>query len=163
MQVSHAVQYPRYGIRFRLTRNLACGLSHSFLAFTLCGAATAQSGPLVLQRLGRVISLEPYAANILRVTMSTDQAAAAAAAGYGIAAAPSSAGWTHERDGEGYDVFRSGRMVVRVAPGDLPKDKLPQPMPLDALNLELRRHYFGGGGGMVLTTAVAVRTTMIWW
>ncbi len=38
-------------------------------------------------------------------------------------------------------------MVVRVAPGDLPNDKLPQPMPLDALNLELRQHYFGGGGG----------------
>ena len=29
----------------------------------------------------------------------------------------------------------------------LPNDKLPQPMPLDALNLELREHYFGGGGG----------------
>ena len=38
-------------------------------------------------------------------------------------------------------------MVVRVAPGDLPKEKLPQPMPLDALNLQLREPYFGGGGG----------------
>ena len=101
MQVSQAVHYPRYGMRFRLTRNLACGLSHSFLAFTLCGAAMAQSGPLVLERPGRVISLEPYAPNILRVTMSTDQAAAAAAAGYGFVAAPSSAGWTHERDRRG--------------------------------------------------------------
>ena len=147
MQVSHAVHYPSYGMRFRLTRNLACGLSHSFLAFTLCGAAMAQSGPLVLERPGRVISLEPYAANILRVTMSTDQAAAAAAAGYGIVAAPSSAGWTHERDREGYDVFRSGRMVVRVPPGNLPEDQQPKPMPLDALNLEQRHRYFSGGGG----------------
>jgi alpha-D-xyloside xylohydrolase len=134
-------------MRFRLTRNQACGLSHSFLVFTLCGAAMAQSGPLVLQRPGRIISLEPYADNIVRVTMSTDEAAAAATPGYGILAAPSSGGWTHEHDREGYDVFRSQRMVVRVAPGNLPPDQQPRPMPLDSLNLELRHRYFGGGGG----------------
>jgi alpha-glucosidase/alpha-D-xyloside xylohydrolase len=38
-------------------------------------------------------------------------------------------------------------MVVRLAPGNLPSDKLPQPMPLDALNRQLREVYFGGGGG----------------
>jgi alpha-D-xyloside xylohydrolase len=113
----------------------------------LGGAAMAQSGPLVLERPGRVISLEPYAPNIVRVTMSTDKAAATGAPGYGIVATPSSDGWTHERDAEGYDVFRSARMAVRVAPGTLPEDKQPKPMPLDALNLELRHHYFGGGGG----------------
>jgi alpha-D-xyloside xylohydrolase len=102
---------------------------------------------LVLERPGRVISLEPYAPNIVRVTMSTDKAAATGAPGYGIVARPSSDGWTHERDAEGYDVFRSARMVVRVAPGTLPEDQQPKPMPLDALNLELRHHYFGGGGG----------------
>ena len=107
----------------------------------------AQSGPLVLERPGRVLSLEPYAPNIVRVTMSTDKAAATGAPGYGIVARPSSDGWTHERDAEGYDVFRSARMVVRVAPGTLPEDQQPKPMPLDALNLELRHHYFGGGGG----------------
>jgi alpha-D-xyloside xylohydrolase len=107
----------------------------------------AQSGPLVLERDGRVISLVPYAPNILRVTMSTDRTAATAAPGYGIVAEPSTEGWTHERDAEGGDVFRSARMVVRVAPGDLPKEKLPQQMPLDALNRQLREQYFGGGGG----------------
>ena len=109
--------------------------------------AIAQSGPLVLERDGRTISLEPYAPNILRVTMSTDREAATGAPGYGFIAQPSAEGWTHERDAEGYDVYRTARMVVRVAPGDLPKDKLPRPMPLDPLNLELRQHYFGGGGG----------------
>ena len=107
----------------------------------------AQSGPLVLERPGRVISLEPYADNIVRVTMSTDKTAAAAAPGYGFVATPSSTGWTHERDREGYDVFRSARMVVRVAPANLPEDQQPRPMPLDALNLEQRHHYFGGGAG----------------
>jgi alpha-D-xyloside xylohydrolase len=122
-------------------------LSYGLLAAVLGGAAMAQSGPLVLERPGRVISLEPYAPNIVRVTMSTDKAAATGAPGYGIVATPSSDGWTHERDAEGYDVFRSARMAVRVAPGTLPEDQQPKPMPLDALNLELRHHYFGGGGG----------------
>ena len=78
--------------------------------------------------------------------MSTETAAATSDPGYGIVAKPSMEGWTHERDADGDDVFRSSQMVVRVTPGDLPKEKLPQPMPLDALNLQLREQYFGGGG-----------------
>ena len=117
------------------------------LAVSLGGTVLAQGGPLVLVRNGRTISLEPYAPNILRVTMSIDRAAATSAPGYGFVAQPSAEGWTYERDSEGNDVLRSARMVVRVAPGDLPKNKLPQPMPLDALNLQLRDQYFGGGGG----------------
>jgi alpha-D-xyloside xylohydrolase len=133
---------------FRSTRKFpAYGMGAVLLASSLCGVAMAQGGPLLLERDGRTIALEPYAPNILRVTMSIDRAAATGAPGYGFVAKPSAAGWTHERDAEGNDVFRSARMVVRLAPGDLPKDKRPQPMPLDALNLELRHQYFGGGGG----------------
>src|ERR1700741_754350 len=127
-------------------RSLTCGLGTVLIAALVARAAMAQDGPLVLERDGRVISLEPYAANILRVTMSIDKSAATAAPGYGFVAKPSEGGWTHERDAEGNDVFRSSRMVVRVAPADLPKEKLPQRMPLDALNLGLRDRYFGGGG-----------------
>jgi alpha-D-xyloside xylohydrolase len=133
---------------FRFTGKFpAYGVGAALLASSLGGVAKAQAGPLVLEREGRVISLEPYAPNVLRISMSIDRGAATAAAGYGFVAKPSAEGWTHKRDADGYDVYRSARMVVRVAPGDLPKDKLPQPMPLDALNLELRHHYFGGGGG----------------
>jgi alpha-D-xyloside xylohydrolase len=123
-------------------------------------AAVAQIGPLLREREGRVISLVPYAPNVLRVTMSIERAAATGAPGYGIAAMPSPAGWIHKRDADGTDIFRSTRMVVRVAPGDLPKDQLPQPMPLDDLNMQLREHCFGAGGnphlhsdGLVVTTA----------
>lgn len=123
------------------------GLSCSLLPVLLVGVAMAQNGPLVLERPGRVISLEPYAANIVRVTMSIDRAAATDAPGYGIVAKASWDGWTHDRDAEGYDVFRSARILVRVAPGNLPANLQPTPIPLDALNLELRHHYFGGGGG----------------
>jgi alpha-D-xyloside xylohydrolase len=123
------------------------GLGAVLLTSLLGGAAVAQGNPLVLDRDGRTISIEPYAPNILRVTMSSDKAAATSAPGYGILAKPSAEGWTHEPDAEGNDVFRSARMVVRVAPGDLPKEKLPQLLPLDALNVQLREQYFGGDDG----------------
>ncbi len=118
-----------------------------FLTLWLGGVAIAQSTALVLERDGRVISLEPYAANIVRVTMSIDKASATGAPGYGLVAKPSEGEWTHEHDADGGDVFRSPRMVVRLAPGNLPAEKLPQPMPLDLLNRQLRDVYFGGGGG----------------
>src|SRR5271167_3478069 len=127
-------------------KTLAHRLGCIFLAISLGGAATAQSTPLVLERDGRVMSVEPYAANIVRITMSIDKSAATGAPGYGFAAKPSEGEWTHERDEAGNDVFRSSRMVLSVSPGDVPTDKLPQPMPLDALNRQLREPYFGGGG-----------------
>lgn len=131
----------------RLARkSLVYGLGTVLVAVGLVATAMAQGGPLVLERDGGVISLVPYAPNILRVTMSIDKAAATGAPGYGIVGKPSAEGWTSKRDAEGYDVFRSARMVVRVAPGDVPKEKLPQPMPLDALNSQLRDVYFGSGG-----------------
>jgi len=107
----------------------------------------AQNSPFVLVREGRVISLEPYAPNILRVTISTDAAAAKGAPGYGFVASPAAEGWVHERDAEGGDILRSVRMTMRLGPETLPKEKQPRTMPLDALNLQLRLPYFGGGSG----------------
>jgi alpha-glucosidase/alpha-D-xyloside xylohydrolase len=116
---------------------LAYGLIALLMPALLARQAISQGGPLVLERNGRVIALEPYAPNILRVTMSVDKASATSAPGYGIVATPSAEGWVHESNAEG-DGFRSARMEVHIAPEDLPQDKLPQPMPLDALNRELR-------------------------
>ncbi|HTM35731.1 MAG TPA: TIM-barrel domain-containing protein [Terriglobales bacterium] len=121
------------------------GLGAAVVIVLLGMAAVAQSGPLVLERDGRVISLEPYAPNILRVTLSTDTAGATGTPGFGFVATPSASGWTRERDSEGGDVFRSARLVVRVAPGDLSEEQRPRPMPLDDLNNQLRDEYFGGG------------------
>src|SRR5271165_2386483 len=128
-------------------KSFALRLGCVLLTVSLGRVATARSTPLVLERDGRVISLEPYAANIVRITMSIDKSAATGAPGYGFVAKPSAGEWTHERDAEGGEVFRSARMVVRLGPGDTPAEKLPQPMPLDALNRQLRERYFGGGGG----------------
>jgi alpha-D-xyloside xylohydrolase len=107
----------------------------------------AQDNQLVLDRDGRAIVLEPYAPNILRVTLSKSRATAAAPAGYGLLGTPSMAGWTHEQDAEGNDVFRSRRLVVQISADHLPPSRLPRRMPLDDLNQSLREHYFGGGRG----------------
>ena len=130
----------------RLTGGATCALLVvTAFAFLQASSARAQGAPLVIERDGTTISLEPYAPNVLRVTMSTDKAAATAKPGYGIIAEPSAEGWTHEHSADGGDLYRSSQLEVHLAPGDLPKDKLPQPMPLDPLNLQLRDHYFGGG------------------
>ena len=126
-----------------LARTFGCVL----VVLVLSSIAAAQSVPFMLERKGRVVSLEPYATNILRVTMSVDKSAAISAPGYGFVAKPSGEGWIHEHDPEGGDLFRSSKMVVRVAAEDLPADKLPQPMPLDELNRQLRERYFGGASG----------------
>lgn len=103
-------------------------------------ASGAQGNSFVLDRENRTVVLEPYGPNIVRITMSTDKAATLAKAGYGIVGAPSMSGWTREQDAGGYDVIRSARLVVHVAPENLPA---PHPMPLDALNQSLRDRYFG--------------------
>src|ERR1022692_3491175 len=99
--VVDAIQRFAQGLSMRrrfVQRSVMHGLDTWLIAVLLGGAAMAQGGPLVLERNGRVISLVPYAPNVLRVTMSTDQAAATAAPGYGIVAMPSATGWKHEQD-----------------------------------------------------------------
>jgi alpha-glucosidase/alpha-D-xyloside xylohydrolase len=135
----------RMTARHKSKRKLAFyGLGLLLMWCSLSGMATAQHAPLVLQRNGRTISLEPYAANILRVTISVDRAAATAAPGYGFTAKPSEQGWSYTRDPSGDEVFRSSKLVVHVAPAELAKDQRPQRMPLDAVNDQLREKYFGG-------------------
>ena len=115
------------------------------LTVAVGSAACAQNqvSSFVLERNDRTIVLEPYADNIVRITMSTAKSAALGTPGYGIVGTPSMTGWTHERESDGYDVIRSGRLIIRVAPENLPP---PHTFPLDALNQSLRDHYFGGSG-----------------
>ncbi len=106
-----------------------------------CAAAQDNANRFVLQRDNRTVVLEPYAPNIIRVTMSTAKDAALASVGYGIIGTPSMSGWTHEQDSDGYEVIKSSRMTVRLAPANLPK---PHTVPLDPVNQSLRNIYFYG-------------------
>ena len=84
------------------------------LALLVAAAAQAQQQPLVLTQGDRTIALEPYAPNIVRVTMSLLRTPALAGPGYGFVASPATQGWTTEATNAG-DVYRSSRLVVTVA------------------------------------------------
>ena len=70
---------------------------------------------LTLQRNDAQILIEPYAPNVVRVSISKMKEYADAAPGYGITAQAGGDGWKVE-SGSGGDVLRSSRMVVTVAP-----------------------------------------------
>src|SRR6202789_157108 len=104
-------------MRARGSGLIACAVG---LGVLTCGAQR-----LTLQRGATTVVVEPYAPNIVRVTMSLDKARALAAAGYGILARPQGDGWT-TASGESGDVLKSSRMVVDVAPQPKPyTGKLP--------------------------------------
>ena len=127
---------------FRACNSITC-IAIAVLLSTLFPALAncADRDPeFVLQREDRtIVPLEPYGPNIIRITSSITKSLALTTPGYGIIGKPSSEGWDHEQDSSGYDVVRSGRMTIRVAPANL---HAPHPMPLDSLNQKLRDHVF---------------------
>ena len=101
-----------------------------------------EGGKFVLARDNRTIVFEPYGPGIVRISMSQSQDAALQAPGYGFVGTPSAAGWTHSKDPEGFDLVRSDKLIIRVAPQNFPA---PTAMPLDEINQSLRDHYFPPG------------------
>ncbi len=75
-----------------------------------CGAQQ-----LTLQRGNATVVVEPYAPNVVRVTLSLLKDRALAEPGYGITAKENGDGWRAE-SGVGGDVLQSSQMVVTVAP-----------------------------------------------
>jgi len=90
-------------------------VSAGVLLLSLLSAATliAQK-QVVLDRRDATVTLEPYAPNVLRITMSLKKDAALAPPGYGITAQPSETGWTYEHT-DTADTYRSSRMTVKMA------------------------------------------------
>jgi alpha-D-xyloside xylohydrolase len=68
---------------------------------------------LELDRKGETIVLEPYAPNILRVTLSVHREPALAAPGYGFVAAPAVDGWSASQT-QWADTYKSNRIVATV-------------------------------------------------
>ncbi|MGB7133799.1 MAG: TIM-barrel domain-containing protein [Acidobacteriaceae bacterium] len=85
-------------------------------AFLLTAAPAQESSqkPIVLTRRDSTVTLEAYAPNIVRITMSLDRSAALAEPGYGITAQPSDTDWTYQHTAA-LDTYRSGRMTVKMA------------------------------------------------
>jgi len=102
------------GIRF--------GYGPAALTTALMFAATpALADPLAtLNRNGSYVSVEPYAPNIVRVTIATEQDRAAAKPGYGITGRSDAAGWTHGTLATG-DTFGTAAMTVTIDTQPWPK------------------------------------------
>ncbi len=83
------------------------------VAASLWGTLLAQQPSVILDREGGTIALEPYAANIIRVTLSTLRDSALAAPGYGFHATPSGEGWIYSHRDDA-DIYQSPRLTVSV-------------------------------------------------
>ena len=95
-----------------MTRKLVVPLL-ALLTLLAAGSAAAQN-QIVLTRRDATVTLEPYAPNIVRITMSLKKDAALAPPGYGIVAHPDAAGWTYEHT-DTMDTYRSAQMTIQMA------------------------------------------------
>ena len=100
-----------------MVRGLAGWLGVSAVALAASGLAVPLAGAqqLNLSRGEATVLVEPYAPNVVRVSLSLRKQDALAVPGYGISARPEPTGWMVEKGTTG-DVLRSSRMVVTVSP-----------------------------------------------
>ena len=140
--------------RFTFVISLVAG----FVFSAVCISAQAQAQPkgvaetgsqqLELNRGGATVVLEPYAPNILRVTLSLKREPAEAAPGYGIVGVPASAGWSASQTDQA-DVYNSARIVATV-------DKyLPPTHPPLQTEIDIRDVYKRQDGDFAFQRAVA--------
>jgi alpha-D-xyloside xylohydrolase len=106
--------------------------------------AQDSSQRLEIDRKGETIVLEPYAPNILRVTLSLQKEPALAAPGYGFVATPASSGWSANHTAEA-DVYQSGRIVATVD-----KDRPATQPPLNT-ELDIAKYFNGSTPGAHIT------------
>jgi alpha-D-xyloside xylohydrolase len=94
------------------------GLAFAGLTFALMNPVCAQTpqSKVVITRGESTIVLEPYAPNVMRVTLSLLKDQALAGPGYGITAAAAPEGWAYA-EGDSADTYRSSRMVVSLVGG----------------------------------------------
>jgi alpha-D-xyloside xylohydrolase len=116
--------------------------------------AQAPSPRLELDREGATIVLEPYAPNILRVTLSLKREPALAAPGYGFAAAPAPSGWSASQTPQA-DVYRSSRIVATVD-RDLPRTKPPLQTQVD-----IGKFFSGSAPGAHITLRTPEGNTLL--
>ncbi len=115
------------------------------LALTFSQAQSqSQISRLELDRKGETIVLEPYAPNILRVTLSLKREPALAPPGYGFVASPNAAGWTENQTSDS-DLYRSARIVVSV------DRERPAGPPLLQTQADISKYFNGSTPGAHIT------------
>jgi alpha-D-xyloside xylohydrolase len=120
------------------------------------GFATAQSPSqrLELDRPGETIVLEPYAPNILRVTLSLNRAPALAVPGYGIVGAPAADGWS-ATETQWADTYASSRIVATVD-----RDQ-PSTTPPVQTQVDIAKYFNGSAPGAHITLRTPEGKTLL--
>nr|WP_314466696.1 TIM-barrel domain-containing protein [uncultured Novosphingobium sp.] len=103
-------------------RSMKAGALASVAGAACLGLAMpALAAPMaLLDRNGTRVAVEPYAPNIVRVTIALDPELAEAAPGEGPNAAPDAAGWNHSASTDG-DIFASSALSLTVDAKPWPK------------------------------------------
>ncbi|MGA8741569.1 MAG: glycoside hydrolase family 31 protein, partial [Terracidiphilus sp.] len=99
---------------------------------------------LELDRKGQTIILEPYAPNILRVTLSLQRDNALAKPGYGFIGTPNAEGWSKNQT-DLNDVYQSSRILATVE-----RDHPPAHPPLQT-ELDIKKYFNGSTPGTHIT------------
>ena len=90
-------------------------------AVSIITISVAQADPLAtVERNGSFVAIEPYAPNIVRVTIALDPNLASGAPGPGPNAPVDATGWTHRVAATG-DIFSSSALSLTVAAQPWPK------------------------------------------
>ena len=130
----------------------------SFLIGLTLAAAGAQAQNTIehleLDRKGETIVLEPYAPNILRVTLSLNRDPALAAPGYGFIAAPAAAGWSAGQT-EQADTYQSARIVATV------DRERPSSHPPMQTQVDISKFFNGSAPGAHITLSTPEGKTLI--
>ena len=97
------------------------------LSFLIIFAGTffGQTAHIQGRRGDATVLIEPFAPNIVRVSLSLREADALGAPGYGIIASPATSGW-QLHSGEQGDVLKSEMLSVQVAPQMRPGGPMPE-------------------------------------
>jgi alpha-D-xyloside xylohydrolase len=122
-------------------------LISTFAVTAFFGVASSAQSPaprLELDRKGETIVLEPYAPNIVRVTLSLRHGPAVARPGYGIVAEPASNGWTRSETAHD-DIYQSSRIVASIE-----REGLPGQPPLQTM-IDISKFFGGSTPGAHIT------------
>lgn len=104
--------------------------------------AQSEPGKVVLDHGGSTIAMEPYAPNIVRVTLSLQKEEAIAPPGYGFVATPAAADWQYHHQ-EDADVYKSSRLIVALHHG--------RPGPKLQTQVDISRFFNGSTPGADIT------------
>jgi len=125
----------------------------AFLA-TVTVQAQPSTQQVLIDRRGETIVLEPYAPNIIRVTLGLRPEPAKAGPGFGIVAKPADTSWKSTQT-DSDDVYASDRMVVKVG---RPR---PSGKPPVQTQIDIGKYFNGSTPGAHITFATPDGRTLL--